>query len=88
MCDLVIVSNGGKQTLAHSCILAIHSSVIASVLQSRISTDHDWSILRPLVINIDEVSVKDAAKEGMEHFCYRMKKETVIAMHDFMLIRY
>ncbi|XP_068219805.1 uncharacterized protein [Palaemon carinicauda] len=66
LCDVVIVSNDGRQTLAHSCILACHSSVLAAVLQSRLTAEHDWSILRPLIINIGEVSVKNSGIEESE----------------------
>ncbi|XP_064094936.1 zinc finger protein 76-like [Macrobrachium nipponense] len=66
LCDVVIVSSDGQQTLAHSCILACHSSVLAAVLQSRLTAEHDWSVLRPLVINIGEVSVKNSVSEESE----------------------
>ncbi|XP_071545418.1 uncharacterized protein [Panulirus ornatus] len=57
LCDVVVIGGDGQQTSAHSCVLAAHSTVIAAVLQGRLGAQRDWSVLRPLVISIDNVTM-------------------------------
>lgn len=57
LCDVVVIGGDGQQTSAHSCVLAAHSTVIAAVLQGRLAAQRDWSVLRPLVISIDNVTL-------------------------------
>ncbi|KAK3886648.1 hypothetical protein Pcinc_009203 [Petrolisthes cinctipes] len=59
LCDIIVVGGDGQQTLGHSCVLAAHSTVIAAVLQGRLAAQRDWSVVRPLVISIDDVSIKN-----------------------------
>lgn len=58
------MSGDGQQTSAHSCVLAAHSTVIAAVLQGRLASQNDWSVLRPLVISIDDAYLKSSAESG------------------------
>lgn len=64
LCDIVVVGGDGQQTLGHSCVLAAHSTVIAAVLQGRLAAQRDWSVVRPLVISIDDVALKNQGRIG------------------------
>lgn len=64
LCDVVVISGDGQQTAAHSCVLAAHSTVIAAVVQGRLASQRDWSVLRPLVISIDDPSLKPLSQSG------------------------
>ncbi|XP_042209180.1 myoneurin-like isoform X2 [Homarus americanus] len=63
LCDIVVMGSDGQQTAAHSCVLAAHSTVIASVLQGRLAEQRDWSVLRPLIISIDDVPLKSSSTQ-------------------------
>ncbi|XP_042863786.1 myoneurin-like [Penaeus japonicus] len=60
LCDVVVIDGDGQQNPAHSCVLAAHSTVIAAVLQGRLAAARDWSVMRPLIISIDDVSLKNS----------------------------
>lgn len=65
LCDVVVIGGNGQQTAAHSCVLAAHSTVIAAVLQGRLAAQRDWSVLRPLIISIEDVTLKPSSlREG------------------------
>ncbi|XP_037793300.1 zinc finger protein ZFAT-like [Penaeus monodon] len=61
LCDVVVIDGDGQQNPAHSCVLAVHSTVIAAVLQGRLAASRDWSVMRPLIISIDDASLKNSA---------------------------
>ncbi|CAL4064454.1 unnamed protein product, partial [Meganyctiphanes norvegica] len=44
LCDVVIKGYGGQKASGHSCVLAPSSTVVAALLQGRLTAGYDWSI--------------------------------------------
>ncbi|XP_076030812.1 uncharacterized protein LOC143018992 [Oratosquilla oratoria] len=61
-CDMLIELHG-YQWAAHTCVLAPQSSVLSSIFKDRVETQQKWSILQPLIISLDGLTLPDQSEE-------------------------